>query len=357
MAEAPNVWYTRCPVPNALSIAIRLGWLEEELTPDGVAVRSLAAHPEPAARQAHFAQDLGGLIRHGGNVPPLVARSRGADVRVVGLSWTDFHEPVVVRADDPAQGPADLRGRRVSVPRRTADAVDFWRATALHGYARALAGAGLTLDDVELVDLEIGRSHIDGPAPGDDPRAPLWGALGLLGQQREEALALLTGRVDAVFTHASLAPALLAFTGGRVLEDVGAAPDRARRVNNGVPLVLTVTGDLVDERPDVVDRILARVLSAARWAARHKDEATRIVADEVGLAPALVPLAYSGAAAGQLDVDLSPERLAGLESQAAWLHEHGFLERPISLDELVDPEPLRRARALQRRAPASAVAA
>ncbi len=37
-ASAPGrsvdtLWYTRCPVPTAFSLAINLGWLEEEFRP------------------------------------------------------------------------------------------------------------------------------------------------------------------------------------------------------------------------------------------------------------------------------------------------------------------------------------
>lgn len=339
-----GIWYTRCPTPTAFSVAVNLGWLDREFAADGIAVRSLSAVSDPAARQAHFAQTHPHLFRHGGNIPPLVARSRGADVRVIGLSWPDFHEPVLAVAGSGIETPADLRGRRISVPSRPGDAVDFWRPTVLHGFARALATAGLTLDDVEQVDVPVERSSIDAAAPaGGDHRAALWGARTLLGQQREEIVALLTGRVDAIFSHGAMAAIAQGVTGARTVVDVGALPHRASRVNNGIPQVLTVTGDLLDSHPDVVARVLARVIEAGRWAAANPDGARAIVAHETGLAASLVDMAHGPDVHGQLDVDLSPERLAGLEAQAAWLDGGGFLAGPVDVAAMVDADPLERA--------------
>jgi ABC-type nitrate/sulfonate/bicarbonate transport system substrate-binding protein len=306
-------------------------------------VRSLASSPDRAGHQAHFAQDRPHLLRHGGNIPPLVAASRGADVRVIGLSWPDFREPVLTLPGSGIEHPGDLRGRRLAVPRRLADTIDFWRPTVLHGYERALAVAGLTLDDVDLVDLPIERSLIDAPAPGDR-RGALWGARALLGQQREEAVALLTGRVDAIFSHGALAPIAQGVTGARTVVDLGALPQRPDRVNNGIPQVLTATGDLLDAHPEAVARILARVVAVGAWARAVPERARDAIAAEIGLPLDLLDDAHGPAVHAQLDVDLAPERVAALTAQAAWLHRRGVMDGPLDVAALVDPRPLERAR-------------
>lgn len=347
MSDAPQtLWYTRCPVPTAFSIALQTGRIDEELAGDGLQIASLGASADPRVRQTHFTQEQPQLFRHGGNVPALVARSRGADVRLIGLSWTDFYEPVLVLPDSPIASVADLQGRRIAVPRRLNDPVDWWRPTALHGYERALATAGLTLDDVELVDVPVSRTFVEILSGEGDARASLHGAFSLLAHHREEAVALITGRVDAIWSHASLGAYLQGITGARTLIDVGALPDRRQRVNNGIPLTFTVTGDLLERRPDVVARVLARSIEAADWARTNVAAARRIVAAEVGLPDELVGLAYTEDLADQLDVDLRPERLEGLEAQAAWLHRAGFLDAPVDVGSFVDPRPLEAARAL-----------
>jgi ABC-type nitrate/sulfonate/bicarbonate transport system substrate-binding protein len=350
-----TIWYTRCPVPTAFSIAVRNGWLDEELAEDGIAVESLAVSTDPNVRQSHFEQTQPNFFRQGGNIPPIVSRSRGTDVRVIGLGWSDWSEPLLTLPDSGIETLADLRGRRLALPRRVNDSVDFWRATVLRGYQSAFRLAGLAPDDVELVEVLVDRTFVDDSAETTARRATLWDATYMLGHQREEAAALLRGDVDVVFSHGSSAVTLKAFTGARILIDLGTLPERALRVNNSVPNTLTVTGDLLDQRPDLVARVLARTLQAAAWARANPLDARRIVAAEVGSAEELVDLAYSPALAQQLDVTLDADRLAGLASQIDLLAEHGFLAGEVDLEAFVDHEPLAQARRLL--VPAGAVAA
>ena len=343
MSAGATVWYTRCPVPTAFSIAVELGTLEERLGAEGVAFRSLSQTADPGLRRAHFTQNAPGLVRHGGNIPVLAARARGADVRVVGLSWTRFYEPILVRPDSGLERTEDLRGRRIGVPRRTDVETDFWRPAVLRGFAQGLASVGLGLDDVEIVDIPIDRTFLAGKHLAAGTRAPLWDAHFMIGQQREEALALLGGQVDAIFSHAVLAVNVQGFTGARTLVDVGALDDPDLRVNNGTPQVLTVTGDLLDEHPDIVVRILTETIHGADWARRNPDAARAVVAREAGLAPQLLDIAHPGGVAGELGIGLEPELVARLESQARFLADHGLIDRPVSVDELVAPEPLDRA--------------
>lgn len=84
-----TIWYTRCPAPTAASVAIRQGWLDEEFAPDGIAVRSLADAPDEKLRHAHYSHDHPALFRFGGYVPPLMAQSRGVEMKVIGMAWHD----------------------------------------------------------------------------------------------------------------------------------------------------------------------------------------------------------------------------------------------------------------------------
>jgi ABC-type nitrate/sulfonate/bicarbonate transport system substrate-binding protein len=341
-----TIWYTRCPVPTAFSIAVRLGWLDDEFAGDGIAVRSIAVSTDPTVRQAHFDQSLGSFFRHGGNIPPIVSRSRGTDVRLIGLSWTDTAELVLALPESGIASAGDLRGRRLAVPRRVNDGVDFWRATVVRAWDNALGLVGLTTDDVELVEVEVGRTFVGDATARTTERATLWDASFMLTFQREEAAALVRGEVDAIFSHGASAALLPGLLGAHTIVDLGALEDRALRVNNSVPLALTVTGDLLDARPEHVARVVAQTLRAAEWAREHPADAARIAAGEVGLAEELLPVAYSPRVADQLAVDLGPENLAGLESQIALLADHGFLAGPVDIDAFVAHEPLAAAREL-----------
>ena len=341
-----TLWYTRCPVPTAFSIAVQNQWLEAEFATDGIKIQSLATSSDPKVRQSHFEQTQSNFFRQGGNIPPLVSRSRGTDVRLIGLSWTDLHELLLTQPGSGINGPEDLRGKRLSLPRRVSDSVDFWRATVIRGYEKALEVAGLTVDDVEFVELEVDRSFVGDSTDSTGADATLWDARFMLGFQREEANALQSGEVDVIFSQGSHAVNLQAFTGAQTVLDLGTLDRREQRINNSTPLVLTVTGDLLDARPDIVARVVARTIRSADWAKSHGREASRIVADEVGIAESLLPHAYSDALPQQLSIDLSDDNLAALRSQADLLRKHGFLAGEIDWDAFVDHGPLREAREL-----------
>jgi ABC-type nitrate/sulfonate/bicarbonate transport system substrate-binding protein len=347
-----TIWYTRCPVPTAFSVAVRNGWLDDELAADGIAVQSLAASTDRAVRQAHFEQTQSHFFRHGGNIPPIVSRSRGADVRLIGLSWTDTLEAVLALPESGIETVADLRGRRLALPRRVNDSVDFWRATIIRGWQRALEVAGLSDDDVEFVEIEIDRAYVDDTTESTERRSTLWDARFMLGHQREEAAAIVRGEVDAIFSQGATGAIVKSFLGARTVLDVGQLDDRALRVNNSVPLALTVTGDLLDSRPDVVARVLARTLQAADWARGHASDAGRIVAAEVGVPEEILDVGFSPQVTAQLDVDLDAEKVAGLISQTELLRRHGFLAGDVDLDAFIAREPLEDARRLLEREPA-----
>lgn len=326
-----ELWFTRCPVPTATGIAADLGWLREEFTPDGIEVRSLQDVPRSTTNNAHFEHGLDVLFREGGNVPALWTRARGAETRLIGLTWIEERQAILVRADDPADAVGDLAGRRVAVPRRPI-AIDFWRAMALHGFAGALGTVGLGLSDLVPVD-------INGPETGD-------GANQLSSQWEPELTALLAGTVDAVYVKGAVGVEAGAMSGARVLLDLDRVPSRRSRINNGTPRPITVHHRLLDERPDLVARFLSVLLRAADWAADHPSEVARILSDETGAGAAGVNGAYRDDYHRRLHPDLSDERLALLDEQQRFLAEHGFIERPVDVRTWADPTPLAEARAL-----------
>src|SRR5687768_5736989 len=123
-----QLWYTRCPLPTASSIAIERGFLEAEFGPSWIDVQSLNASASMAVRGAHYDHGQENLFRQGGNIPPLWSRSRGADTVVVATNWIDEYQAIVALADAGIDAPADLRGKRLGVPRRVNEPVDYWRA-------------------------------------------------------------------------------------------------------------------------------------------------------------------------------------------------------------------------------------
>ncbi|MFD9592712.1 ABC transporter substrate-binding protein [Kitasatospora sp. NPDC059973] len=324
-ADAPDtLWFTRCPVPTATGIAADQGRFAREFAADGIAVRSLQDAPPEVAADHHYTHALTGLFREGGNVPALWARSRGERTRLIGLTWIEERQVVLVRAGSGIGSPGQLRGLRLAVPRHGIG-IDFWRAMALAGLHGALATAGLTLDDAELVDVPA--------APGG-------------GQWAAELAALRDGVVDAVYVKGALAVEAARRFGAEVAIELDAAPDRRSRVNNGTPRPVTVHQRLLDERPDLVARFLTVLLEAADWAAGNPAEVARILRAETGAGAEGVAGAYAAGGHRTLHLDLSQERLGLLEQQERFLRHQGFLAAPVDVAAWADPEPLRAARAL-----------
>jgi ABC-type nitrate/sulfonate/bicarbonate transport system substrate-binding protein len=250
--EVYEITFTRCAVRTAKGIAADLGWLHDEFAAEGIEVSSLQDAPAAGAATATARDRHRGLradFREAGSVPALWARSRGASTRLVGLTWVDERQVILARADDGYASAADLRGRRVGIPRRRDLGVDFRQAMALHGFAGALSIAGLGLSDVQLVEVDAEWG------PGRPDLA--------VGQWRPELEALSRREVDAVYVKGALAVEAARGLGAAVVVDLDRFPDRRLRVNNGTPRPITVEQRLLDERPDVVARFLATVLRAA----------------------------------------------------------------------------------------------
>lgn len=345
-APIETLWYSRCPAPTAASIAIRQGWLDDEFAADGIAVRSLAAAQDRAVHLSHYNHSQPNSFRFGGYVPPLVAASRGADLRILGIAWSDRAAALYALPQSDIRTAADLKGRRFALPLRVNDGVDWWRALVLAGYRHALQIANLTFDDIELVEIAIDRSYVDDASTGQDAGRSLWGARSQFAVQREEAAALLRGEIDVVYSDAAMGALLQAFLGLRTVIDL-VAPEDQGDTTHGHPLVLTASSGLIEQRPDLVARWIARLLDADDWAQSHQVETRQIIAQDAGLPVDFVEAAYSPRIYDQLDLSLSSPRRALLAAKRDQLIAAGLISTPLNLDSVIDPVPLAAAQALR----------
>ncbi|MRW87466.1 ABC transporter substrate-binding protein [Pseudoduganella sp. FT26W] len=318
----PQFWYERSPVPTPLSIAVHLGWLNGEPSADGVAIRSLRTRQPMADATQQLEYMLSHAFRQGSSAPALWARARGADTRVIGLTWTDEVQQIVTLQQSHIRTIGDLRGQRIAIPRCDADQIDMFRATTLRGVLNALSLEGLDDGDVTLV--EVAR---------DQRRLYL-----------AEAHALLAGQVDAIYVRGSAGLEIAQMLNALVVADIGFHPDPAIRNNNGTPRPLTVSGATLREFPDIVSGFLQLVVDAGNWAASHPLETIRYIANETGSAPQLVRAAYGPQLHRKLRVDLAPESLAGLASFNDFLLARGFLDNSVDIAQWVDHRPLQELR-------------
>lgn len=326
------LWYTRCPVPTPLGIAVQLGLFADEFGADGIALHSIQESSDPNAQESHFDHNLPASFRQGGNIPAIWARSRGAATRVIGLSWTDEFQAILTLPGRGIDRARDLKGRRIALPVNPI-AIDFNRATALRGFAKALELDGLDLKDVERIDTVNDGEGAAGIASGEGVRVRRRHGY------RAETLALIRGEVDAIYVKGALGLETARLIGATVVADIGFHPDPKVRINNGTPRTLTVDSALIDEHPDLVARFLARIVDAGKWARRHPQETLSYIARESGSSIDWVRAAYGEKAHENLSTFLKDEAITALSDFKDFLFAHNFLPNDFDVAEWVDPRP------------------
>lgn len=333
MSRIETLWYTRCPVPTPLGIAAQLGWVEAEFAADGIAVRTLQDEVDPKLRESHFDHKLDNSFRQGGNIPAIWARSKGRQTRVVGLSWTDEAQVILVLPNSDIRSVKDLKRRRLGVATRPADIIDFWKATTIRAYVAALKLEGLSEADVEFVELP--RTEVSSIAVAR--RAEPAGAII---EESLEAQALLRGDVDAIFHKGSRGLELADALGARIVYDVGKHPDPNVRVNNGSPRTLTVDAGLLESNLPLVVRLVKQVLLAGQWAQQHPKEAVAYVAQETRSSQDAVLRAYGKDVNHNLKTDLRETSIAALSDFKGFLFKWKFIPNDFDVATWIDPRPL-----------------
>ncbi|WP_447594274.1 ABC transporter substrate-binding protein [Aquipseudomonas campi] len=332
-AALQQLWFTRCPVPTATGLAYKLGWLTEEFAADGISVDTLQDNRELGRH--HYDHQLDTLIREGGNILALAARAQGAPTRLIGLTWIDEWQTILVRPDSGITEPAHLKGKRLALPEWSEHSIpshargsSIARGMSLQGYRGVLEAAGLGFHDVEVVEVPSNRP-LGGSNTDTGPRN-LWSGLDYLAD----------GRVDAVYVKGAAAVDAAKAAGAVVGIDLDALPDRKYRVNNGTPRPITVHQNLIDNHFDELVRFLDQTLRAADWAADNLAGVHEILSSETRGSSAAVAEAYRNDFHRSLHPDLSAERLHLFEAQKKNLWLFGFLERDFDFADWVDPRPL-----------------
>lgn len=328
-----RIWYTRCPVPTASGAAVALGWLAEEFAPDGLKVEALQDVPR-SLRGLHNGQGLPGLFREGGNIQALAAKAEGMATRVIGLTWVDEWQAILVRPETGPIDPIELKNLRIALPAYEDSRGDsIARGMSLAGINGALGIAGLSLDDVTFVDVPLAPRSEDSAAH----LANLWSGIS----------ALNAGTVDAVYVKGASAVDAAKRHGVVVGIDLDAYPSRLTRVNNGTPRPITVHQDLLDRNFDLAVRFLDVSLRAADWAAENLPALQALLQKQTHAEPVGVETAYRNNFHRSLHPDLAPDRIDLLKRQTRFLWLHGFLEHDVDIDAWIDPRPLAAAQALR----------
>lgn len=346
------LWYTRCGVPTSFGVAVQRGLFEREFADGAATLTALQDSSDPQVLQSHFTHAHDNLFRHGSNYPAIWAQANGANTRVLGLSFLRGAQTLLALPGSGIRGPADLKGKRLLVPRRPHEPLDHTWANTLRFYEVALQSAGLTFDDVQLVERPVERAFIaDRRTPdvkGAIPAGPAaFRAKRKAGQWHESVFPLIRGEVDVITSGGGIGASSLQYEyllGLDVVFDLDWLDDDAQRANLSTPLVFAVKADLLETHPELVARVLHRTLEVEDEARRDPAALIRHIAHEQFVPEYLVRQAYGDALGLNFELDFAPAKIAALRSQVAFLRRIGVIGREIDVDAWLAPEPLAQAR-------------
>ncbi|GAA5005089.1 ABC transporter substrate-binding protein [Acinetobacter puyangensis] len=334
-----TVWYTRCPVPTGLGIAIQKGWLQQKFEQDQIEIKSLRESNSKEVRNSHFNHSLENSVRHGGSIPAIWAYSSGQKTKVIGLSWADEAQLLLTRFDANIKTVADLKGKKFGIPLNQDALIDFSRAQAIRGLENALKTVDLTVADVQLVDTlrqDIIRAQnqqlLDQQKDGSfyGSRNPL--------NASAELVALLTGQVDAIFLKGAQAVQIASDFALHTIIDIGAHPDPLLRSNNGTPRTLTVDEHFLTHHPKQVQHIIESVVDAEQWSHQNPAETHRYLAKECQSTEQWVHVAYGEDAHLKLNTNFDETSIHALQDLSDFLYRWKFIPNPIDVKQWLAPE-------------------
>lgn len=226
---------------NPESLVIKKeGWLEQELGPGSVQwVLSQGSNKANENLRAKVV-DVGSTA----GTPALLARANGSPIRTIDVYSRPEWSAIVVPADSPITDPAQLRGQKVAATQGT-DPYFFLLQT--------LQSAGLTRDDVEIVNLQ----HSDGRTALERGDVAAWAGLDpFMAQSELEA-------------------------GSRLIY---------RNLDFNSYGLLNADQGFLDEHPDLAQTVVRAYERARAWIGENPDEAVAVLAEAAGIAPEVARL-------------------------------------------------------------------
>jgi ABC-type nitrate/sulfonate/bicarbonate transport system substrate-binding protein len=316
MEKLETIWYRKDPVPTALGVALQLGELQKDLRIRGIRLKPY----EEGGPLPHYA--LLAANRWGA----LTASGERSAWRIIALAESELHGWLIVRSGGRLWKLRDLKGTSIGIPCTTrADSAEerFFGVLARRAAEACLAMAGIGVSEVRWVELPPNRR---GKASSSAGR-------GTFGLYAAEVSALVREEADAVLLLGLQAKAVPDAIGADVLAEL-----RGVRHPDGLPLqpptVLAATAPLVDEAPELAERITAHLHRAVEWAEAHGEELYRAVASNLGLSEAALRDIYRDTALHrQLDIRPTGNKYRALDDCRQWLAAGGACPAAWALDE------------------------
>ena len=280
--EALRVTYVTAPFNVPSIVEKHEGILEADFGAKGIKIErpEITSGAKQTEAIAADAIDVASVL---GGASAILAKANGVDVRIIAVySRSPKAFALMTREGGPATL-ADLKGKKIAGP----------KGTTLHQLlAAALASAGLTINDVDYINMDLPTARA----------------------------ALLSGQVDV---------ATLAGNNAIAVEKAGG---KTLATGDGLihpTTVIAASGKFIDAHPDLVDAYLAAHRKSLDFMASKPDEALKIAADEQKIsvedAKAQLPL-YD------FTPTLTDTDITNLEADQAFMIDNGMLPKDRAID-------------------------
>jgi SfnB family sulfur acquisition oxidoreductase len=304
-----TIWYADSSMPTAFELAVQLGELQKDLRNQGIQLKKIDG-------ASHENEDEPNLLSFNGNIASIKSLSEGGKGVVVGLSNLEQREFILVRANSIVQALDQLKGAKLGIPAGTSNTDIAAQAMAIKGFETALQSAGLTHSEVQWIQLWLPSINEGGVKKNHRQNT--------LAQRISQAL--LIGEVDAICVHGALGLDIQHILGAHILADS----------RHETPIAFSVSPNLLYQHANTLDRIIAHMMLALKWAIKHRIEANRIIAKHLSLAEELVEPAFSESLYYQFEFGITPDKIAAFNSQKNFLLEHDLLKRDYSIETCID---------------------
>jgi ABC-type nitrate/sulfonate/bicarbonate transport system substrate-binding protein len=338
-------YYTNCPLVSASNIDQELGWVREELKKIEVEYAFLRSR-RGNNWYPHYIHNMDNLIRVGGCFPAIHANADIRRTKLIGLTHVYEGGCMLVRARDPIYRMKDLKGKKVGLSKSLNTIKnDWWRCQEEQGIELMLMLSDMTRDDVEIVEFPYPDDWYDKPEMLEPMYNPseLW-----LKRDHKHDLAfrpletaLVTGKVDAIYTQSHVFQRLQEQTGGiKAIENLANYPDWTLQGAN-VPATFTVSDVVCEEHPEIVVAIMKGMIKVGRWANEHKHAAAVILDKQTYYLD--VEDTYRGIKDVDLVPNLSPYSLEALQINKDFMVSHGYIQNDFDVHQWADPKFLEKA--------------
>ncbi|MCM5560230.1 ABC transporter substrate-binding protein [Pleomorphomonas sp. JP5] len=280
--ETLRVTYVTAPFNVPSIVDKHEGFLEADFGARGIAIErpEITSGAKQTEAIAADAIDVASVL---GGASAILAKANGVDVRIIAVySRSPKAFALMTRADGPTTL-ADLKGKKIAGP----------KGTTLHQLlAAALASTGLTINDVDYINMDLPTARA----------------------------ALLSGQIDV---------ATLAGNNAIAVEKAGG---KTLATGEGLihpTTVIAASGKFIENHPDLVEAYLATHRKALDFIAANTETALKIAADEQKIsiedAKAQLPL-YD------FTPTLTDADIANLEADQAFMIDNGMLPKDRAID-------------------------